>query len=267
SYADEEYRDFFNLRFDSGDLRGHNVGNLFLAGYEKQFGSFDKAIEKASEYLKVGGKVIPVTLTRTELVAHLVGGRKLFQEHSFDDLAKRKNVFKKMSLSKKASANPQAVKAINDADAIVICPGNPFRSVLPNFLVRGIQQAVKNSKAPVLFCSGLMNKKGQTGSMDLAEGIKLYEQYIGKGVIDCVIYNSKKMSPQMLKKNQLNDELPMPVDQQKLDQAPYKSIAAPLLASETYQQKKSDVLLERTRIRHDPQKLATIIMRIVQKGL
>ncbi len=267
SRSNKEIRDFFDLRFESGDLRGHNAGNIFLAGFEKQLGDFEKAVEKAGEYLDVEGKIIPVTLFKTDLVAQLEDGRKLFQEHSFDDLVKGKNVLKKLTLSKKVNANPRAVKAIKEADAIVICPGNPFRSVLPNFLVSGIQQAIQKSKVPVIFCSGLMNKKGQTNTMDLADGIKLFEQYIGKGVIDYVIYNSEKISSQMLKKEQLDDELPMPISQKKLNQASYRSIAAPLLAKKAYQQKKSDVLFQRTRIRHDPQKLATIIMRIVQKGL
>jgi uncharacterized cofD-like protein len=267
SRSNKENRDFFDFRFESGNLKGHNAGNLFLAGFEKQLGSFESAIEKASEYLGVEGRVIPVTLTRTELVAHLKGGRKLFKEHSFDDLEKQKNVFVKLSLSKPVKANPNAIKAIRAADAIVICPGNPLRSVLPNFLVSGIRQAIKKSKAPVIFCSGIMNKKGQTNKMDLAEGIEMFEEYIGKELIDYVIYNSGTINKQVLKKNQLTDELLMPINKEKLDEADYKAIGVSLLAKDTYKQNKSDVLIKRTRIRHDPQKLATIIMRIVQKGL
>ncbi|MFA6272101.1 MAG: gluconeogenesis factor YvcK family protein [Patescibacteria group bacterium] len=267
SHAEKNHRDFFDLRFDSGDLRGHNAGNLFLAGYEKQLGSFEKAIEKANEYLATQGSVIPVTLTRTDLVAELASGRRIIGEHAFDDLTKRKNVFKKLLLSKKAVANPRAIDAIKKADAIVICPGNPLRSVLPNFLVTGIQQAVKNSKAPVIFCANLMNKKGQTDSMELSDTIDFFEQYIGQEIIDYVIYNTKKITGRMLKKYKLSDEQVVTVDQKKLYSARYKLVGAPLLAEEAYLQKKSDILLQRTRIRHDPRKLATIIMRIVQKGL
>ncbi|MFA6392227.1 MAG: gluconeogenesis factor YvcK family protein [Patescibacteria group bacterium] len=266
SRAEKERRDFFEFRFDQANLLGHNAGNLFLAGYEKQLGSFEQAIKKAYEYLEVEGEVIPVTLTRTELVAQLAGGRKIFQEHSFDDLVKKKNTFQKLLLSKRASANPRAISAIKKADAIIICPGNPLRSVLPNFLVGGIRQAFKNSKAPVIFCANLLNKKGQTDSMDLAEVVDFFEKYIGKGVIDYVIYNSEKISGKMLKKSKLDDEVIMPINEKKLNSADYQAVSALLLATEVYQQKKSDVLLKRTGIRHDPKKLATIIMQIIQKA-
>ena len=266
SHAEKNHRDFFDLRFESGDLRGHNAGNLFLAGYEKQLGNFEQAIAKADEYLATQGSVIPVTLTRADLVAQLAGGKKIIGEHAFDDLAKRKNIFTKLLLSKRVVANPRAVAAIKKADTIVICPGNPLRSVLPNFLVKGIQQAARDAKAPVILCANLMNKKGQTGSMELSETIDFFEQYIGKGVIDYVIYNTEKISSQMLKKYKLNDEQAIRIDLNKINSANYRAVGAPLLADQAYHQKKSDILLQRTRIRHDPQKLATIIMRIVQKG-
>jgi uncharacterized cofD-like protein len=267
SCAEKNHKDFFNLRFEDGILQGHNAGNLFLAGYEKQLGSFEKAISKASEYLAVNGSVIPVTLTRTELVAQLLDGKKIIGEHAFDDLAKKSNVFKKLSLSKKSTANPRAIKAIRNADAIVICPGNPLRSVLPNFLVGGIREAVKKSGVPVIFCVSLMNKKGQTGSLELPEVVDFFERYIGRDVIDYVVYNTEKISSQTLNKYKLHDEQVLKAGTKKINRTKYQLIGAPLLATRAYQQKKSDTLLERTKIRHDPRKLATIIMRIVQKGL
>ena len=92
SNANIKNRDFFDFRFESGDLHGHNAGNIFLAGFEKQLGSFEEAVKKAVEYLKVKDKVIAVTLTRTELVAHLKDRRKLIQEHSFNDLVNKSSL-------------------------------------------------------------------------------------------------------------------------------------------------------------------------------
>lgn len=267
SYADKSHKDFFNLRFHSAGLKGHNAGNLFIAGYEKQLGSFDRAIKKAEEYLSVHGSVIPVTLDRVDLVAELINGRKIVGEHAFDDLTKKQNIFKKLSLTKKANANPKAVAAIKKADVIVICPGNPLRSVLPNFLLDGIKQALAKSSAPVVLCANLMNKKGQTGSMNLTQMVDFYEKYIGKKTIDYVIYNTQQISENILKKYKLKDEKEIKKDNSESDKVHYSLIGAPLIADRAYKQEKTDVLLQRTKIRHDPQKLATIIMKIVQNSI
>lgn len=256
-------RDFFNLRFKEGELMGHSAGNIFLAAYEKIYGNFEKAVSEAKEFLGVKENIIPVTLQRTDLVAYLQNGRKLVKEDSLELLSKRGYSFKKLGLTKKVKANPAAIKAIQAAQVIVICPGNPFRSVLPNFLVDGIKQSLRKSKAKKILVANLMNKKGQTDNLPLSQVVALYEKYIGQGVIDCLIYNSSKFPKNFLHKYQLKDELPLLIDKNKLALAKYRSVNAPLLMNKGYKQAIGDVLLRRTAIRHDPQKIAKIIMKIV----
>ncbi|PIY95910.1 MAG: hypothetical protein COY66_05635 [Candidatus Kerfeldbacteria bacterium CG_4_10_14_0_8_um_filter_42_10] len=265
SNAEPADREFFNFRFAGSGLKGHSLGNLFLAALEKATGDFEKSIQIIKKLFSVEGNVIPVTLDFTDLVAYLKNGRKLVKEDQLGLLEKKGYHFKKLGLTRKAKANPQALKAIKEAQVIIICPGNPLRSVLPNFLIEGIKQAVKNSKASVILIANLMNKKGQTDNLTLFELVAFYEQYAGPRAIDYVIYNTSSFPPSLLKKYQLKDESPLKTDKENLSRLSYKTIGAPLLAKTGYRQKKGDVLLKRTAIRHDPKKLAKMIMRVVSK--
>ncbi|PIS42513.1 MAG: hypothetical protein COT24_03015 [Candidatus Kerfeldbacteria bacterium CG08_land_8_20_14_0_20_40_16] len=265
SKASPDQKEFFDFRFARGGLRGHNLGNMILAAFEKATGNFEKSIEIIKRFLTVKGDVIPVTLEFTDLVAYLKNGKKLVREDRLELLTKKSYSFKRLGLTHKVKANPKAIKAIREAEIIIIGPGNPLRSILPNFLVTGIKSAVKKSKAKAIFLANLMNKKGQTDQLTLSESIAFYEQYIGKGVIDYVVYNSADFSKDLLRKYQLKDESLLKIDKDNLQRSNYKAIGAPLLAKGGFSQKKEDVLLTRTAIRHDPKKLAKIIMRIISE--
>jgi len=266
SKADPGKKDFFCFRFSKGELLGHNAGNIFLAAFEKIDNNFEQAIETIKDFLEVKGDVIPVTLQKTDLIAYLKNGKKLVKEEFLELLSQKKSSLKKLGLTKKSKANPKAIKAIKEAGTIIICPGNPCRSVLPNFLVAGISQAVKKSKAKVIFVANLMNKKGQTDKMTLSQVISFYEKYTGRDIVDVVVYNTDKFKKDFLKKYRLKDESLLKIDQKNLFRASYKTVGASLLTEKISKQDKADVFLKRTAIRHDPKKLAKIIMEIVNNS-
>jgi len=143
-----ELRELMNYRFESGGLRGHNFGNLFLSALEKINRSFTIGVDKASRILNVKGNVIPVTEKDTNLFMELKNGKVLNGEeeinHNFDI---EKIGISKNYLKPKAIANPKAVKAILDADLVIIGPGNHYCSIIPNFLVIGITEAIQKKFA------------------------------------------------------------------------------------------------------------------------
>ena len=114
-------RELMNYRFEKGSLKGHNFGNLFLSALEKFTGSFDKAIEKASEILRTEGKVIPSTLDKVVLIAELATGRKIISESRIYEANLKK--LKRIYLKPKSKANPKALRALKEADVIVMAPG------------------------------------------------------------------------------------------------------------------------------------------------
>ena len=260
SDADGVMRKLFNHRYEKGELAGHNFGNIFISTLEQITGSLDEALIHAGEILNICGRVIPVTLTKVNLVAELKNGKVLQGESAIVDyqLVSRfgiKNIF----LKPKAKANPKALKAIDEADLIVVGPGSFYTSLIPNFLVDGIGKAVIKSKAKKVYVANLMNKNGHTDDFKVVEYVRILERAIGKkGVFDAVVYNTKKPDKALVRKYADEGE---PVlcgpDCLKGD---FELIGADLLANTLAKTTKKD-MLRRTLIRHDPDKLAKTLVR------
>ena len=258
SESSQIMRKIFNYRFDNGTFGGHSFGNIFLSALEKITGRFDEAVAIASEILKIRGQVVPVTLKNVRLVAHLNSGKKIIGEQYIND-ADLSNL-KKMQVKPKAEINPEALQAIKKADKIIINPGNIFCSIIPNFLIDGMAEALKKSKAKKIYVCNLMTKLEHTHNFKVIDNIIEFEKYIGKDIIDYVIYNKEKPRAELLKKySRLGEYI---IEKGNLDLRPkIKFIGRNLISSKIFHAPKAD-FLKRTLIRHDPAKLARLIINI-----
>jgi uncharacterized cofD-like protein len=192
----------FNFRFQKGTgLNGHNFGNLFLTALTQQFGNFEKALEEAGKILGIQGKVIPSTLQNIRLVAQLENG-KIVRGEANIDVPKHDGRLRihMLWLEPKATANPKAISAIKAADLIVIGPGDLFSSIIPNFLVQGIGEAVERSKAKKVYVCNIMTKFGETAGFLAKDFLDAIEQYLGKNSIDYILVNKTKPSRERVKK-------------------------------------------------------------------
>src|SRR5665213_1551832 len=167
SSSDKLMRTLMNYRFESGNLKGHSFGNLLLSALEKTTGSFDSAVEKASEVLRIRGRVIPVTLDPVHLMAK-VGARTIQGEEAIQ-MTKLNGSLKRLWLKPAGRANPKALKAIRDADLIVIGPGGFYSALAPNLLVKSIPEAIRKSRAKKVFISNLMTKAEHTKNYTVAD--------------------------------------------------------------------------------------------------
>ncbi len=262
SDADMVMRQLFNHRFDRGDLKGHSFGNIFISTLEQVTGDLDKALDVASKILNIRGRVMPVTLDKIALNAELKNGKILSGESEFMNYQLvSKYGIKKMFLTPKAKANPKAVKAIKEADLIVVGPGKLYTSVLPNFLVPGIAKAFIASKAKKVYVTNLMSQQGHTDNFFVSDYVKVMEKYIGKkGVFDVVIYNNKKAPSQLVRK--YADEGEPVVCSAECLRGDFELIGTNLLSDGLANVPKVD-LLRRTLIRHDSEKLAKTILQLL----
>jgi len=260
SSSDKLMRDLMNYRFAAGGLKGHNFGNLLLSALEKVTGSFDSAVEKAGEVLRIRGKVVPVTLSKIRLHAQLANGKILKGEHNIDmpKGAARSRIVRAW-LSPAARANPAAIRAIREADVIIIAPGDLYTSLAPNFLVRGVSDAIRKSKALKVQVANLMNKVQHTKGFSLQDLAAAVERYIG-GPLDKVIYNNKLPAKTLLKKYARQGEEPVPAGPDGLDKKRF--VGAQLTAIKARTAQKGDALA-RSFIRHDPARLAKTIARVI----
>jgi len=243
----------FNYRFENGtSLKGHSFGNLFITALERITGDFNQAIKEAGKILAIKGEVIPVSLENTRLIAQLENNEYIVGETNIDVPKHNPNLsIKKIFLSPSVRANPEALKAIKLADLIIIGPGDLYTSILPNFLVQGIKEAVKKSKAKKVYFSNLMTKFGETNNFTAKDFYAIIEKYLGKGIIDYFIVNSKKPKKKYLDLYKKENSFFVRYSKKELSSwKKPKVIFYPLLKEGVF-------------LRHDPKKIASLIERLI----
>lgn len=261
-------RTLINYRFEEGGLKGHSFGNIFLSALEKINGNFSKGVQEAARILSVKGEVIPVTDKDTHLFMELKNGKKLMGEneinHNFDI---EKVGIEKNYLFPHARANRKALQKISEADMIIIGPGNHYCSIIPNLLVIGVAKAVRESKAIVVYNCNLVNKNGHSRHFDLDSYAQDINRYIGKDRIDFVTFNIKKPEKKLREKYESERELLVGFDQKKKSARSFRVVRANILNEKRVLHAKSDPLLhQRCLIRHDSDKLAKVLMMILELG-
>ncbi len=259
SESSQVLRELFNYRYIKGGLKGHNFGNIFLSTLEKITGGFDRAVENAGQILRIKGKVIPVTLKNTKLIAVLKSGKKIIGQHNIDE-ADISNL-KKLKLEPRAEANPKAIFAIKNADKIVINPGNLFCSITPNFLVKGIADAVRKSTAKKIYICNLMTKLGHTHNLSVVGHLNELEKQIGENAIDYLIFNKEKPEENLLKKYSKKGEYLVDYKDLNSSSTKTKFIGGNLLSDKIFKQAKNDAI-KRALVRHDSGKIAKIIYEL-----
>jgi uncharacterized cofD-like protein len=260
-----ELRKLMNYRFAEGSLKGHSFGNLLLSALEKINGSFSRGIAEATKILKVKGDVVPVTEKSTNLFLELGNGKVLKGEDEINHSEEiEKRGVQRIFLSPKAVANPQALKKIAAADMIVIGPGNYYCSLVPIFLVPGIAEAIRKSKAKVIFNCNLVSKKGHTEKFVLDDYVATLNKLIGAERINYVVCNNKKPDTELIKKYAAQGEI-LVKKEKTVSSINYKLIYADVLDNKKTVFDKADKLARvRAFIRHDSDKLAKVLMKILR---
>ncbi len=255
-----EVRDLFNYRFDSGTLAGHSLGNMILSGLELQHGSFEKAIEVAANILRIRGKVVPVALGSHRLVMQ-DGDTEIVGQHAID-MHRVSSPDAVVQLDPISPINPEAVRAIERADLVVISPGSLYTSLLPVFSVSGIREAFRRTKAQIIMVASLVNKPAHTADWHVADYVTKVEEYLGVGVIDTVLYNTAPISDDLLLRYAEEGEFPVAHTKKRLIGLKATPVGAKLVSPVIAKQDNADKAIRRTLIRHDPDRLAASILKI-----
>lgn len=239
--------ELFSFRFDEeSSLKGHSLGNLLLTALEKITGDFGSGVKEAGEILNIKGQVLPVTFTRTKLIATLTNGDKIEGETNIDIPKHDGTVkIKEVHLEPEATANPEAILAIEKADVIILGPGDVFTSILPNLVVIGISDAIKNSKAKVIYNVNIMTKFGETTGYKAKDFVGRMEEYIGTGRIDVVTVNTERPTGDIVKRYE-EEKVEFVEDDLKGENVV-----------------RVDLLRDGQFLRHDSEKLASVLAGII----
>lgn len=168
---------------------GHTGGNILLLGLEKVYGNLTGAINALGEILSASGKVYPVTLSGSQLCAEFMDKSVSKGEGSIDKGIFEGKKIKKLFLEPQVKANQQAVKAIRNADILIMGPGSFYTSLLPNFLPLGVKNEIKRSKAKIIFLCNLLTEGNGMRNYSIDTFVQIVESHIGRK-IDRVVANS-----------------------------------------------------------------------------
>ncbi len=250
--ADDEalVTDLFRYRFTEGEgLSGHSFGNLFLAAMSGITGNFDQAIKESSRVLNVVGRVLPATLGVVRLCAELDDGTIVEGE---SNISAAKRPIKRVFFEPPAVAPlEEVIAAIREADAIVLGPGSLFTSVVPNFLINRIAREVADAHAVKMYVCNVMTQPGETDGMTAADHVKALLANAGERVCDYVIVNDQPPS-RLLAAYALEGQTPVEADEERIAALGLEPVAAPVIG-------------ETETVRHDPDKLATVVLAIVDR--
>ncbi|HWQ89266.1 MAG TPA: gluconeogenesis factor YvcK family protein [Desulfitobacteriaceae bacterium] len=189
--------DLFSYRFESGNLKGHSLGNLLLAGLTDIFGDFQKGIEQVSKVFALRGNVYPSTLTPVVLVADKSNGQIIKGETA---IRTSPGKIKRVCLEPAdCQPLPKALEAIEEADLIVLGPGSLYTSVMPNLLVEGLREKIREVKVPCLYVCNVMTEKGETDGFTASDHLRSILDHCGSNFVDAVLANKQEISVASLK--------------------------------------------------------------------
>ena len=250
--ADDEalVTDLFRYRFTEGEgLSGHSFGNLFLAAMSGITGNFDQAIKESSRVLNVVGRVLPATLGIVHLCAELDDGTILEGE---SNISRAKRPIKRVFFDTPPAAPlDEVIAAIRDADAIVLGPGSLFTSVAPNFLVSRVAREVAHAHAVKMYVCNVMTQPGETDGMSAADHVEALLANAGERVFDYVIVNDEPPS-RLLGAYAQEGQVPVQTDLERIAALGIEPVHAAVIG-------------ETETVRHDPEKLAAVVLGIVDR--
>ncbi|CAH8247508.1 YvcK family protein [Paenibacillus melissococcoides] len=245
--------EMLKYRFPNGTgLAGHSLGNLILAAMTDITGDFVAGIRELSRVLAVRGRVLPAANQAIALNAEMTDGTIVEGESAIPQAGQRiKRVFLE---PEQVEALPEAVQALQEADAILVGPGSLYTSIIPTLLVPKLAQAVKESDAVKIFVCNVMTQPGETDNYKVSDHLEAIQQHVGEHLFDYVIVNDGEIPPQVQDRYAEQGARAVHLDLDEVTKRGYKVIA-------------DSLVLFRTYLRHDAEKLSHHIYQLVENWM
>ena len=236
----------FQYRFDSGEVKGHPVGNLMIAAMTDIHGDFSTAVKVMSRILNVRGTVLPTTNDIATLNAVLSDGEIIRGESS---ITKAGGVIDHVYITpSRVKPNEDVLKAIEEADYIIMGPGSLYTSIIPNLVISKVSEKIRESNAKKIYVCNVMTQHGETDNYTVSDHIVAINKHVEENIFDLVIANSREFDDSILSKYHKEKQEPVKIDQEKIEALGIKLI------------KNNDVgIVDNNTIRHNADKVSELI--------
>ena len=236
----------FQYRFDSGEIKGHPVGNLMIAAMTDIHGDFSTAVKVMSRILNVRGTVLPTTNDIATLNAVLSTGEIIRGESSITEAG---GVIDHVYITpSRVKPNEDVLKAIEQADYIIMGPGSLYTSIIPNLVISQVSEKIRESKAKKIYVCNVMTQHGETDNYTVSDHIIAINKHVEENIFDLIIANSREFDDSILSKYHKEKQEPVKIDQEKIKELGIKLI------------KNNDVgIVDNNTIRHNADKVSELI--------
>jgi uncharacterized cofD-like protein len=251
--CDTSFERLMGHRFDAGDawLDGHAVGNLMLAALAQMTGNFADAVDELGRLLKARGCVYPSTLENVTLRGELDTGEFIEGETA---IVRRMAPIRRLTLARSARPCPDALRALINADVVVIGPGSLYTSVLPNLLVDGVTSTLSALESVRIYVANLMTQPGETDRFTLDDHLRVIREHTGRDLFDYVLVNERPPMPAQLDHYRGEGAELIPCERSLPSAGAARVVGGDLLDTTSNQ------------VRHDSDKLAAAILWLARCG-
>lgn len=250
--ADQEklLTELFQYRFSAGSgLVGHSFGNLFLTAMTEITGDLERATAASSQVLAIRGRVLPATLSDVRLWAELSDGRRIEGESNITEANGK--ILKIGCTPASPPALPAVIKAIQEADYIIIGPGSLYTSIIPNLLVPEIADAIASRCVPRIYVCNIMTQPGETVGYTVSDHIRAIDNACGKRLFNAVLVHRKVPSAQSLINYAQENSHPVFLDREAVAKLGRRIVLTNVMDEDEYTK----------LVRHNPERLARILLR------
>lgn len=256
SNAEPTMEKLLNYRFSSGTLKGQSFGNLFLAAMYGISSSFDEAVSKTADVLAITGRVLPVTNENIWLSARFADGSWVFGESNIYQakLNKGCRITSVSLMPKHPAALFESVRAIEEADILILGPGSLYTSIIPNLLVDGITDAICRCCGVKIYVCNLMTQPGETEYYTASDHVLALFSHSGCKLFDTCVVNSFPPPPALAEKYSFEGAKEVRCDADALKKLGVEVVRAPIATADRH-------------FRHNPAALASTIFQIYRDKL
>ncbi|HEV8053321.1 MAG TPA: gluconeogenesis factor YvcK family protein [Candidatus Limnocylindrales bacterium] len=225
-------------------VSGHAFGNLLIAALSAIEGDFEEGVRQSNRVLAVRGRVLPVAPVALTLHAELADGRSLEGQSV---IARARGIRRVWITPSDVSASEEAIAAIGEAELIVLGPGSLYTSLLPSLLVPRIRAALEEAAGLRVYVANVATQLGETEGYSLAEHLAALHAHGVGGLIDVVVANDNTRA-----------------------RTPAAYASSPVMTDVGTDGSDTrvvfgDVVDDDNAHHHDPQKLAGLLLRVLEE--
>ena len=250
---DSPFKQLLQHRFDTVDgLHGHPLGNLLLTALTQITGDFAEAVNRLSEMVGLRGRVLPTTSADVRLRAEMESGQILTGE---TNIVRRGSRIRRLSLEPSPRPLPDVLRALVNADGIVVGPGSLYTSIIPNLLVEGVASTIYGVNAVRIYVANLMTEPGETDHYTLDDHLHAIRVHAGFDLFDYILVNRRPLDSEAAAAYAAHGSRPV--------KAPM-----PLRWAGNAQIVECDLAVEygERKIRHQPSSVARAVRALVRAG-